>query len=403
MPIKIIKRVVDGAVAEAGRESWLWDSELKGFGLRLHPNGAKTYVLEYRPGPGGRATQKRRFTIGRHGSPWTPDTARAEARRLSAAVEAGADPMTEKSADRAAPTVSALAERFLTEHAFAKRKPATAAQYRRLFEKYILPEIGRMKMADVARRDIMRLHTSMSALPYQANRTLAVVSAFFTFSERIGARPDGANPARHVERFREEPRERMLSADELARLGDALDETKESPFVVALIKLLVFTGARLGEILTLEWNQVDFERREARLADSKTGRKTIHLSLAALEILTNLPRLADNPHVIPGDKPGGHFIGVQRPWQRIRAAAGLEGLRIHDLRHAFASVAASSGMALPIIGKLLGHTQAATTQRYAHLAADPVKAAAEDVAGRISEAMKQGARRGRTIIPFPGT
>ncbi len=401
MPIRITKRAVDATVADASRESWLWDSELKGFGLRLRPNGAKTYVLEYRPGPGGRATQKRRFTIGRHGSPWTPDTARAEARRLLAEVEAGADPMTEKSANRAAPTVTVLAERFLTEHAFAKRKPATAAQYRRLFEKYILPEIGRMKVADVARRDIMRLHASMSALPYQANRTLALVSTLFTFAERVGARPDGANPARHVERFREEPRERTLSSDELARLGDALDETKESLFVVALIKLLVFTGARLGEILTLEWGQIDVERGEARLADSKTGRKTIHLSLPALEILTDLPRLADNPYVIPGNNPGAHFIGVQRPWQRIRAAAGLEGLRIHDLRHAFASVAASSGMALPIIGKLLGHTQAATTQRYAHLAADPVKAAAQDVAGRIATAMKSGGKRG-AVIPFPG-
>jgi integrase len=165
-----------------------------------------------------------------------------------------------------------------------------------------------------------------------------------------------------------------------------LDTTEESPFVVALIKLLIFTGARLSEILTLEWDQVDIERGEARLADSKTGRKTIHLSLPALVIPADLPRLAENPRVIPGNKPGSHFIGVQRPWQRIRTAAGLHGLRIHDLRHAFASVAASSGPALPIIGKLLGHTQAATTQRYAHLAADPVKAAAQDVAGRIAAA-----------------
>ena len=145
----------------------------------------------------------------------------------------------------------------------------------------------------------------------------------------------------------------------------------------------------------------DFDRGEARLADSKTGRKTIHLPLPALEILSNLPRLADNPYVIPGNRASAYFVGVQRPWQRIRSAAGLDGLRIHDLRHAFASVAASSGMALPIIGKLLGHTQAATTQRYAHLAADPVKAAAQDVASRISVAMKSGSGRG-TVVPLRG-
>jgi hypothetical protein len=148
-------------------------------------------------------------------------------------------------------------------------------------------------------------------------------------------------------------------------------------------------------------SQVDCERREARLLDSKTGRKTIHLPLPALEILADLPRLDSNPYVIPGNKPGSHFIGVQRPWQRIRTAAGLEGLRIHDLRHAFASVAASSDLALPIIGKLLGHTQAATTPRYAHLAADPVKAAAQDVASPIAAAMKSGGKR-NAVIPFPG-
>lgn len=393
---KITKRAVDALAASKDQEVTLWDTEVKGFGLRVRGGGVKTYVLHYRAGS-GRNAPLRKFTIGKHGSPWTPDTARKEAERLLGLVRDGADPAADKNSHKAAPTVSELGDRFVTEHADTKRKPATAKQYRRLLDQFIGPAIGRKKVADVTRQDVMKLHSGMSDTPYQANRVLALVSTLFTFAERVGQRPDGSNPARHVERFKEAARERMLSGEELARLGDALATSCESPYVVSLVKLLVFTGARLGEVLGMRWEWIDFERGEARLPDSKTGRKTIHLPAPALQVLANLPRMADNPYVICGERPLAHLIGVQRPWQRVRRAAGLDGLRIHDLRHAFASVAACSGLGLPIIGKLLGHTQAVTTMRYSHLAADPLKAAAATVAGKIADAMR-GNREGEAVV-----
>jgi integrase len=219
---------------------------------------------------------------------------------------------------------------------------------------------------------------------------LAVLSKMFNLAERWGLRPDGSNPCRHVERFAEKKRERMLSPAELARLGDALVAYDGSPYAVAAVKLLVFTGARLGEVLGLRWEWIDFERGEARLPDSKTGAKTLHLPPPALTVLSALPRLDGNPHVIAGQKPGAALVNLEKPWRAIRKEAGLDDVRLHDLRHAFASVAASSGMGLPIIGKMLGHTQAATTHRYAHLASDPVKAAAAAVAGKIAAAMGAG-------------
>jgi integrase len=214
---------------------------------------------------------------------------------------------------------------------------------------------------------------------------LAALSTIFTFAERLGERPDGSNPCRHVERFPQKRREHFLSPNELARLGDVLAAYDGGPFVPAAIKLLVFTGARPGEVLGLQWKFIDIERGEARLPDSKSGAKTLHLAFPALDVLRSLPRLEGEPYVL-GGKRGTTFI--EAPWRRIRAAAGLGDVHLQDLRHSFASVAAAGGMGLPIIGKILGHTQAQTTQRYAHLASDPVKAAVATVAARIAAAMK---------------
>jgi integrase len=444
---KITKRAVDALEANASGETTLWDSDVKGFGVRARSGGARTYVLRYRPGGGGRNAPLRTFTIGRHGSPWTPDTARAEAKRLLGLVEDGADPAADHVARREAPTINDLAARFLAEHAEAKRKDRTAAEYRRLIEKLILPEIGKRKVADVTRHEIAKLHHAHRATPYQANRVLAVLRKMFNLAERWGMRSDGSNPCRHVEKFAEQSRERMLSGDELARLGEALSAYEGSPHVAAAVKLLVFTGARLGEILGLHWDWIDFERGEARLPDSKTGAKTVHLAPPALAVLADLPRLQGNPHVIIGLKDGAALVNLEKPWRAIRERAtvclwrdgedravaklveslardlereptvqecrkaareakvklpaGLTDVRLHDLRHAFASVAAASGMGLPIIGKMLGHAQAATTARYAHLAPDPVKAAAAAVAGRIAGAM-QGAKGNAEVTRLRG-
>ena len=433
---RITKRAVDDLTAPEKGEAVLWDTALAGFGVRAR-GAAKTYILFYRAGRGRRAPM-RKLTIGRHGSPWTAESARAEAKRLLGFVADGKDPAAARAADREAPTVAELAARFLAEHVEAKRKDRTAAEYRRLLDKLIVPALGRRKVADVTRADVARLHHGMQDVPYQANRVLAVLSKMFNLAEAWELRPDGSNPCRHLERFAEKGRERMLSPDELARLGEALAAHDATPYVPAAVKLLLFTGARLAEVLGLTWETVDFERGEARLPDSKTGAKTLHLPPPALAVLSALPRVEGNPHVICGQKEGAPLVNLEKPWRGIRdrasvrlwreggdeAAAGLvenlsralgreptarecreaarkakvklppglDDVRLHDLRHAFASVGASAGMALPIIGKLLGHSQAATTQRYAHLARDPVKGAAASIAGRIEAAMGVAAR-----------
>ncbi len=369
-----------------GTESVLWDSELRGFGVRVQRGGVRSYVLQYRAGD-QRGAPLRKLTIGRHGSPWTPETARREARRLLGAIADGTDPAAARAERREAPTMADLAQRFLSEHAEAKRKPSTAAEYRRLIDKVILPALGTRRVADVTRAEIAKLHHGLRDVPYQANRVLAVLSKMFNLAERWGLRPDGSNPCRHVEKFGERKRERMLSASELSRLGEALAGHDGSPFVVGAVKLLIFTGARLGEILGLRWDWIDLDRGEARLPDSKSGAKTLHLPPPALAVLAALPRIEGNPFVIVGHRAGAPLVNLEKPWRTIRATAGLDDVRLHDLRHAFASIAASSGLGLPIIGKILGHTQPATTARYAHLASDPVKAAAAAVAEKIASAM----------------
>jgi len=404
MRCKISKRSVDALKLAADRaEAVLWDTELKGFGVRLQRGGAKSYVLHYRAGT-GRGAPLRKLTLGRHGSPWAPKQARAEATRLLGLVAQGKDPAGAKSEAKIAPTVNELATRFFAEHAEAKRKVSTAQEYRRLLGHVILPAIGTRKVADVTRRDVERLHQTRRETPTEANRAVACLSTMFNIAERWGLRPDGSNPCRHVEKYPQRRRERFLAAEELARFGDALASYNGSPYAIAAIKLLVFTGARLGEVLGLRWEWINFERGEVRLPDSKTGAKTLHLPPPALAVLAELPRLAGNPHVIAGAKEGAALVNLEKPWRAIRAAAGLEDVRIHDLRHAFASVAASSGMGLPIIGKMLGHTQPATTQRYAHLASDPVKAAAAAVAGKIAAAMAggpgDGKKGGVTVLPL---
>ena len=395
MLTKITKRAVD-AVQPNGADQFLWDSDLKGFGLKVTAGGNKVYILQYRKG--GRGAPTRRVTIGRHGA-LTPDQARKEAARLSGAVAHGADPAAARSAEKAAPTVTALTERFLAEHVATKTKPRTAAEYRRLVANIVVPTIGRKRVRDVTRADISRLHHERRDTPYDANRALAVLSKMFTLAEKWGERADGSNPCRHVERYAERRRERMLSADEFGRLADALKASGRSPYILAAIKLLIFTGARLSEILDLRWEWVDFERGEARLPDS-TGAKTLHLPAPALAVLAELPRLEGNPYVIVGNVAGARLVNLEKPWRAIRKAAGLHDVRLHDLRHAFASVAASSGMGLPIIGKMLGHVHAATTHRYAHLASDPVKAAAATVANKIADAMQGNAATTGGIVPL---
>jgi integrase len=384
MLTRITKRTVDAA-HPSKTDQFFWDRDLKGFGLKVTPSGNKVYLLQYRKG--GRGAPTKRVTIGRHGA-LTPDQARKEAARLSGAIASGGDPAAVRAAEKSAPTLRVLAERFLNEHVATKTKPRTAVEYRRLVENIIVPAFGHKRVREVTRGDVSRLHHEQRATPYAANRTLAVLSKMFALAEKWGERSDGSNPCRHVEKYIERKRESMLSAQEFGRLADALEASSRSPYALAAIKLLAFSGARLSEVLNLKWEWVDFERGEARLPDSKTGAKTLHLPAPALAVLADLPRVQGNPYVIVGHIRGARLVNLEKPWRAIRKAAGLPNVRLHDLRHAFASVAASSGMGLPIIGKMLGHTQATTTHRYAHLASDPVKAAAATVAAKIADAMQ---------------
>jgi integrase len=381
---QISKRSVD-ATKPKTKDSYLWDYELSGFGLKVTPAGRKVYLVQYRLG--GRKGRVRRVTIGVHGR-ITPEQARVEAKRLLGQVASGDDPAELKQQKQGQPTVGQLIQLFLSEHADAKLKESSATEYRRLVGLYLPDKMKRRFVSGITRSEISRLHLSMREKRYQANRMLALLSKFFNWCEKHGYRPDGTNPCRHIEKYKEQRRERFLSPQELARLGEALAEADSaSPYVVAAIRLLVLTGARLSEILTLQWSHVDFDNVLLRLPDSKTGQKVIYLNAPALQILTGLPRLEGNPFVICGKREGARLINLQKPWRRIRKAAGLDDVRIHDLRHSFASVAAGSGQSLPVIGALLGHTQPQTTARYAHLANDPLRAANDAIGGRIADAL----------------
>ena len=386
----ITKRAVDAAKASKA-DNYLWDKELHGFGLKVTPAGSKVYLVQYQLG--GRKGRTRRVTIGRHGE-LTPTTARAEAKRLLGEIAAGRDPAIERDKAKAGKSLAVVLDQFMAEHVRPKLKASTAREYERSAKLYIVPRLGRRPFGELMRQDIAKLHHELGDTPYQANRTLALLSKFFNWAEKHGLRPDGSNPCRHVEKYREGRRERFLSEAELAYLGDALHEAEQdktcSPWIIAAIRLLALTGMRRNEILTLRWDHVSEEHESLFLPDSKTGRKAIHLNAPALALLQTIPRLEGNPYVICGERPGRHLVNIEKPWRRIRGAAKLDDVRLHDLRHSFASVAASDGQSLIVIGKMLGHSQPATTARYAHLADDPVKAASDAVGRHIAAAMDSG-------------
>src|SRR5918998_5228734 len=378
-------KITKAAVDRLSPGEMVWDAEIRGFGVRCQRRD-RVYMVKYRS-----QGRQRWFTIGKHGSPWTPELARREAKRLLGLVAEGKDPADTKRKDRSAATVGLLADQFLAEHVEVKAKDRTLTEYKRLIERVVKPELGRIKVDEVRQSDIEKLHLKYRATPYQANRLVALLSKMWNWSGRRGDK----NPCVGVERFAEQKRRRYLSSAELARLGAALVRVEEerltSPFVVAAVRLLVFTGARLNEILTLRWDHVDLERGWLNLADSKTGAKTVYLNAPARQLLAALLRLAGNPFVVPGERRGQHLVNLEKPWRKIRDLAQLSDLRLHDLRHSFASVGAGAGLGLPVIGALLGHAQPSTTARYAHLASDPLQQAADLIGERLDAALRNAA------------
>lgn len=362
----------------------VFDDSMPGFGVRIAPSGRKTFVLQYRV-----AGRTRRLSLGQYGT-----LSLGQAKRLAQAklaeVSQGGDPSADRKRDRALPTLAEVCERFFEEHAKSRCKLSTQKEYRRCIDLFIVPASGNHKIHHVTRTHIADLHYQYRHIPYQANRTLGVLSVIFNHCEVWGLRPDGSNPCRHVKKYTEERRERFLSQRELARLGETLSKAEsdgtETPFVVAAFRLLILTGCRLGEIQKLKWREIRLNDGLLLLEDSKTGAKPVYLGQAACDILRHVPRDKNNSFVIQGALPGQYVTDLQKPWRRLRKAAGLEDVRIHDLRHSHASFAVAAGESLPMIGKLLGHSQVATTARYAHLADDAVKAAAaniDSIVGRL--------------------
>ena len=376
----ISHRTVQG-LPVAEKDAVYWDRKLPGFGVRVYPSGSKVYLVQTRAGG-----KSKRVAIGRHGV-ITSDQARAKATQMIARIKAGEDPNPE--AAKPAPTIAELAERYLVEHVEVRCKPRTVEACRWLVKKFVLPDLGKMAIDAVDREHIAALHHKHRDTPYQANRILEVVRKMFNLAEAWGLRKDGGNPCRFVQKYKEKKRERFLTDEEFHRLGQVLNEIEgdgsETLSAVAAIRLLMLTGCRLAEIQTLSWDDVNLDAAEIRLRDGKTGARMVPLSGAAVSVLSALPRPDDNPWVIVGKKPGAHLTDLQHPWRRIRARAGLDDVRIHDLRHSFASKALALGESLPMIGKLLGHTQVQTTARYAHLANESVKASGSRVGDSIGK------------------
>jgi integrase len=373
--IKVSKRIVE-ALEVQDRDVDHFDEDLKGFGVRVRPSGRKTYFVMMR-----HKCVMRRFTIGSHGAV-TAEAARLKAKQIISDLAIDKNPTAEQDAVRNSVTVRSLGERFIDEYVPCHLKPSTAGEYKRCVEIFINPEIGTMKLVSVERTDIAKIHHQLRHIPYQANRLLGVLSIMFNLAESWNLRPAFTNPCRGVKKYKEKKRERFLSREELGRLGEALRIEEEfAPSAVACIRLLLLTGCRLGEIQTLKWSFLDLDTCLAFLPDSKTGRKTLYLGSVAVKLLRSIPRRRDNPYVVTGDVEGQHLTDMQKPWRRIRKLAELPDVRIHDLRHTFASSGVALGQGLPIIGKLLGHSQPQTTARYAHLAASP----ALEVADKISE------------------
>jgi integrase len=404
----ITKRTIDSLKVARG-EYFAWDSKLIGFGVRVQPSGAKSYVLKYRAGT-GRGALTRRVTLGAVGK-LTPGEARAVAKRALGAIAHGADPAADKAAERRGATLSELADVFLDQHVEPKLKARTCQLYSDVLRRLVLPELGSRRAEAISVNDIARVHAKLKRTPYQANRMLVVVGSLYSFAGKRHLTPRDMNPTRGIEKYPERGRERFLTTDELQRLGEALREAETegiqwepdpdkkvkhapkaenrrtifSPHATAAIRLLLFTGARLREILGLRWEWVDLERGLLLLPDSKTGRKAVVLNAPAIAVLSLLPRVGI--YVIAGDNAEKPRADLNKPWRAVSEQAGLIGVRLHDLRHSHASVGAGAGLGLPIIGKLLGHTQASTTARYAHLDNDPLRRASERIGREIALAM----------------
>ena len=377
-------------VDATGKDAMVWDSVLPGFGLRVRPGGGhKRFYVQYRLKNG----QQRKRSLGVYGV-LTVEEARSEARQWLASVARGEDPAAR--VDPITQTVASLAARYLAEHATRTNAPESQRKARSFLRLHILPALGHRDVTTVTRADIMQLQARLADRPILANRVLALVSVLFTCAELWEWRAPRTHPVWRIPRFVERPRARYLTPEELTRLWTVLDTAErqraEHPSVVGGIRLLLLTGARSGEVLGLRWDQIDWQAGEIRLPRSKTGAKTLYVASEAFDVLRHLPRVVGNPYVLPGAKTGQHWHELRRAWYRLRLQAGLTDVRLHDLRHTYASIAVGAGLSLPQVGKLLGHTRAQTTQRYSHIADAVAHAAAAQTGAALARVLRKECR-----------
>ena len=419
---KVTKRSIDAIKPDPSGDVFLWDTEVRRFGLRVKRSGAKAFVVAYYAP--GLHNVRRRFTLGTYGTV-TPDEARKRATALLARVARGDDPAQEKVEGRRAAKDDTVEKLFAQyqDDGIGRRKPRTMEFYRSLGKLYLLPALGHLPIAKVTPRDVADLHRSLCKKPVTANRVVRLVRSFFYWLAKRDL-VTGVNPARHIEWFPEQGRERFLAVEEMARLGQSLrvaetvglppapehvSELKRkkaqgkkrkqnagmftselkpaSPVALAALRFLMFTGWREREALTLQWTDVDLARGFATLMDTKSRKSVRTLSAPARELLAAQPRVHGWPNVFPGRDPMKPLREIQRLWYAARAHAGLDDVRLHDLRHSVASFAGGRGYSLFLIGKLLGHKDQRSTERYAHLADDIRQTMADDVGEGIREAM----------------
>ena len=401
--LRVTKRAVDSM--KPG--DTLWDSEVRGFGVRCQ---ARRTIYQVKASINGR---QRWLTIGEHGAPWTVETARQEAQRVWGDIRSGAGLLVVREARRTQPTMAELCTRYMEQHAKHHKKPSSAGNDQRNIDLHVLPLLRSRTVMEITRDDIdlfkrkVREGVTRKAAvaprdggkggrparggPCAANWSLSLLSKMFNLAEDWGWRAEGSNPCRRIVRYPERPCERYLTNDEITRLGEVLSQRQKTgddlPGIFHAIRLLLLTGARVGEVLSMQWPMVDLQRSIVHLPDSKTGRKPLYLSPAAIAVIESIERDLDNPYVIAGAKPCRPLIDLQYAWRNIRKAAGLPDVRLHDLRHTFASLAAAQGASLLMIGKLLGHTTPQTTQRYAHLMADPMKELNQLIGAQLGRAL----------------
>lgn len=398
MAEKLSQRRVDAATAPDGADVFLWDSELRGFGLRLR-GGRRLYVVQYR----NRAGKTRRVTLGAT-PPLTHTEARSRARQLLARVDAGADPQAEEqelrrrakleAANAPGRDIDTVMARYFDEKR-RRTKPRTVDEQARLFARDVAPTLGRRSVSDVVRADVKALHTSMADRPVLANRVLFLLRAFFNWAETEGMRDDGRNPARNIALFPERARDRVATPTELKRLRRAwcIEHARRGagdPSLAAL-QLIALTGWRKREVFTLRWDAVDRYTGRVVLQETKTDRSERALSREALALIATQPRLHDSPFVFPSSDPTKPMHDPRAAWDAIRRVARVANRHLHDLRHTFASTALALGIPYEVRQALIGHKAEGMTAQYSHVSFDVLRDAANQVCAQLTERMRYGA------------